>query len=165
MKRFPLLLSLLTMGCEAGVPVTSGAPADVQAGEVAFGYTGPDETALVVPVRINGQGPYQFVLDTGATFTCIDEGLSRTLDLRASAGPAGLGMGVGSSGRIAIANVDSLQIGTAQAEELSVCVLDLSQFRNAGIEMQGLLGLNFLKEYKVTLDFERQVLTLQEGGS
>ena len=157
-----LLIIPFVVGCEVPVPASAGAPADVQAGEVAFTYTGPGETALVVPVHINGAGPFDFVLDTGATFTCIDEGLRDELALPASDGPAGIGMGVGSSGRIEIATVDSMQVGTARAVEVSVCVLDLQQFRTAGIEMQGLLGLNFLKEFRVTLDFERAVVTLAE---
>ena len=161
MKRLALIVPFL-VGCEAAVPGGAGAPVDVQAGEVGFTYTGPGETALVVPVHINGAGPFDFVLDTGATFTCIDQGLRDRLDLPASDGPAGIGMGVGSSGRIEIASVDSMQVGTARAADVSVCVLDLEQFRTAGIDIQGLLGLNFLKEFHVTLDFERAVLTLAE---
>ncbi|HEU0076709.1 MAG TPA: hypothetical protein VFQ76_03610 [Longimicrobiaceae bacterium] len=35
--------------------------------------------AIIVPVFVNGVGPFDFVLDTGATFTCLEPMLSRRL--------------------------------------------------------------------------------------
>ena len=40
----------------------------------------------VVDLKINGKGPYRFVLDTGATATVIGEELSRELSLPAACG-------------------------------------------------------------------------------
>src|SRR5689334_5038561 len=40
----------------------------------------------VVDVRINGRGPYRFILDTGASTTVIDAGLNRELALPSPAG-------------------------------------------------------------------------------
>jgi predicted aspartyl protease len=41
----------------------------------------PNDAAIMVQVKINGQGPYDFVLDTGATFTCLDNDLADQLKL------------------------------------------------------------------------------------
>jgi predicted aspartyl protease len=43
---------------------------------------------LVVPVTVNGTGPYPFLLDTGATSSVVDERLARDLGLA----PAGRGL-------------------------------------------------------------------------
>src|SRR5215471_16231077 len=40
------------------------------------------DTIALVPVFINGRGPYPFALDTGASQSLIDSGLARTLGLR-----------------------------------------------------------------------------------
>ena len=58
--------------------------------------------------------------------------------------------------------VDSLRVGGATVEDLTACEVDLPHAADMGIEMDGLLGLNFLKPFRVTLDFEREVLTLRE---
>jgi hypothetical protein len=57
--------------------------------------------------------------------------------------------------------LDSVRIGAAEAEELSACVLDLAHTEALGIEFDGLIGLNFLREFHVTLDFARNVMILQ----
>lgn len=63
---------------------------DVDRGEagVPIHLAGPGETALLVPVRINGQGLYDFVLDTGATLTCVDVALADSA-LRSISPPIG----------------------------------------------------------------------------
>ena len=154
-----LILALLA--CEAvGVPGEATAPADPEAGEIAFELAGPNEAALMVPVYLNGTGPYDFVLDTGATFTCVEEGLAEELALPDLAGPDAGGYGVGGAGRLRLVELDSLRLGAAAAEELTGCVLDLAHFQVPGMEVQGLVGLNFLRAFRVTLDFERNVMSL-----
>jgi hypothetical protein len=40
-------------------------------------------------------------------------------------------------------------------------VIDLQPLRSIGSGAQGLVGLNFLKSFRVTLDFQRNVVALQ----
>jgi predicted aspartyl protease len=157
-----LLLTLLMAGCQ--VPMPSGAlgPGEAGPGEVAFELAGPGGAALVVPVRLNGKGPFNFVLDTGATFTCVDESLAKELALPERRGQVGFGAGVKGSGQVRLVAVNSLEVGTAKAADLTACALDLGQLQAVGVEIRGLVGLNFLKEYRVTLDFEKNVLKLEQ---
>jgi len=126
---------------------------------------GPQDVAILVPVMLNGAGPYDFVLDTGATLTCLHDELADSLGLREPAGMLGYGAGVGSGGNIRLVEIDSLAVGGARAFDLTGSVLDLAQARAIGIEADGLLGLNFLRAFHVELDFERDVLTLAPSGS
>ena len=148
-------------GCGVGGPSRTTVAADSAAGEIAFDLVGPGEAALVVPVEINGEGPFQFILDTGATLTCLADSTAARLDL-AERPAAGVGVGVGGTGRLRLARVDSLRIGAARAYDLPVCLLDLSQTRILGTAIDGLVGLNVLREFRVTLDFERNVLRLDD---
>jgi predicted aspartyl protease len=167
-NRFWLaVLATITLpGCEVG-PASSGAPARVEApadsaaGEVDFDLAGPSGVALVVPVRINGAGPFPFVLDTGATLTCLDQALADSLALPAARGAVGFGAGVGGQGRVAIVTVDSLSLGAASAYDLSACTIDLAGIQDVGVDARGLVGLNFLRSFRVTLDFERSVVRLE----
>ena len=148
---------------QAGAPARTEAPADSAAGEVAFELAGPGGAALVVPVHLNGRGPFDFVLDTGATFTCVDERLAGELGLPPARGVVGVGAGVGGTGQMRLVAVDSVRVGAARARELTACALDLRHIGSVGLEVDGLLGLNFLRSFHVTLDFEREVLLLREA--
>ena len=165
----PLLVVLLPAaalalgaGCDVGAPARVAVPADSAAGEVAFRLEGPGEAALVVPVHLNGQGPYNFILDTGATLTCVADSTAAQLELPERRAPGAVGVGVGGAGRLRLATVDSLRLGEARAFDLPVCVLDLSQTSLLGTRIDGLLGLNVLRSFRVTLDFERTVVRLED---
>jgi predicted aspartyl protease len=134
------------------------------AGEIPFSLSGSGGAALVVPVHVNGRGPYSFVLDTGATLTCVDQSLAKELDLPKPVGTVGYGAGLGDSGAVALHRLDTIAVGDASATELTVCAVDLQQLRQLGLKADGLLGLNFLKAFKVTLDFERKVLSLRPAS-
>lgn len=156
----------LAAGCQQlGAPARVEVPADSAAGEIAFDLAGPGDAALMVPVFLNGEGPFDFVLDTGATLTCVDQAIATRLQLPAARGVVGVGAGVGGAGRMQILRLDSLRIGAARAGDLTVCALDLKHTGSIGLEIDGLLGLNFLRSFRVTLDFERKVLHLRAPGS
>lgn len=155
-----LVVAALLVGCDDGSPARVDVPVDSLAGEVSFDLSGPGGAALVVPVHINGEGPFDFVLDTGATFTCVSPSLSESLGLEERAGQVAYGAGIGGSGQVQLVGADSLRLGAAQAHDMTVCVVQLDQLEATGISIDGLLGLNFLREFRMLLDFERQVVRL-----
>jgi predicted aspartyl protease len=164
MKQILIGVSMLLgfAACELGAPSRVEAPVDSISGAVPFEMEGPGGAALVVPVYLNGEGPHDFVLDTGATLTCVDEALADTLGLPEQTGGLAFGAGVGGSGRVRLVGLDSLQVGEARAFDLTACTLNLEQFQQAGLHVDGLIGLNFLSSFRVTLDFEQEVVVLQQ---
>jgi hypothetical protein len=86
--------------------------------------------------------------------------LAERLELPSSRLP-GIGADAGGTGRVDLVRVDSLRVGEARAYELRACVLDLAHTAAIGVEIDGLLGLNFLRSFIVTLDFGRNVLRLE----
>jgi predicted aspartyl protease len=155
-------IMLVMEGCEVGAPARVETPADTAAGEIPFRLAGSNEAALIVDVFLNGQGPFEFVLDTGATLTCIDRDLAERLNLEDARGMV-VGSGVGGARRVSLVRIDSLRAGRSTVDDLLGCTLQLDQLqRLPGIEMEGLLGLNFLRSFRVTLDFERSILRLDE---
>ncbi len=71
----------------------------------------------------------------------------------------------GGEGQIGFVEIDKLEVGdTASATDLVSCKLDLSRMQPPGFSMKGLLGLNFLKSYRMTIDFERNSLRLEKGA-
>lgn len=160
----PVLPLLALVGaCEGGLgtPQRVSVPADSAAGETAFRLAGPGGAALVVPVYLDGKGPFDLILDTGATLTCVDEALARELGLRERVGAIGGAVGVGGAGRVRLYALDSLRLGATSAAGLTVCAIDLGGLAAVSPGTRGLLGLNFLKSFRVTLDFERAVVRLE----
>jgi predicted aspartyl protease len=161
MRHATASLLLLLAGCQfGGEPAATHAPADAAAGEVPLEFLGAGEAALVAPVFINGAGPFNLVLDTGATFTCVTTALADRLNLPDQRGAVGLGTGVHATARVRIIRFDSVRVGAATAHAMPGCVLDLTALEIAGTDVDGLLGLNFLRAFDVRLDFQRNVLTL-----
>ncbi|HEX6008082.1 MAG TPA: retropepsin-like aspartic protease [Burkholderiales bacterium] len=161
MRRIPaqIALAILLSACELSLPTRSRAPADTAAGEIAFRLASPNEAAILVPVQINGRSAIDFVLDTGATLSCIDVSLARELQLPDDDAIGGIAVGAMNVGRLETVRIDSLRIGNAVVYDVAACKLDLEVLRR-GFGAHGLIGLNFLKSFDMQLDFDRNVLTL-----
>lgn len=163
-RLFALFCALT--GCEAAgvpeldLPGSAGRaemPVDSAAGEVAFSGS----AAMVIPVHVNGDGPLQFALDTGSTLTCVDDRVADRLALPERVGMRGVTAGAKGVGRMRVVRIDSLRVGGVAMRELDACVVDLAHARELGVEIEGLIGLNFLRAYRVGIDFDRGVLSLQ----
>jgi predicted aspartyl protease len=166
MRHAAASLLLTLAGCQlGGEPAATDAPADPAAGEVQLHFAGTGEAALVAPVYINGAGPFNLVLDTGATYTCVTTALAEQLSLPDQRGTVGIGTGVHATARVRIIRFDSVRVGAATAHAMPGCVLDLTALEIVGASVDGLLGLNFLRAFDVSLDFQRNVLTLTAPGS
>ena len=163
MRTTLALLAAVSIGGASCVQTDGGGPAQVTgAGEIPFTLAGRGGAAVVVPVHVNGTGPYQFILDTGATLTCVDEKLADRLELPKPVGMIGYGATVGETGTVGLHRISTLSVGGATASRLTACALDLERMHQVGLEVDGLLGLNFLKSFKVSLDFERKTLSLAQ---
>jgi len=160
-KLIVCFVGLLSFITACTLPNQIGAPAETSPGEVRFELASPNDAAIIVPVKINGRGPYKFVLDTGATFTCIDAKLVTELKLPEWRGTFGAVITPG-EGNVRLVSVDSLEVGQAKATKLQACTIDLQQMQKQGLEVKGLVGLNLLKSYRMSIDFEKKVLRLDK---
>src|SRR6266550_1398961 len=105
----PFLVALLLLnwsGCAISAAKQLGEP-ETTPGEVSFELAAPNDAAILVPVKINGEGPYKFVLDTGATFTCIDQKLVDRLKLPEWRGQIGVGVIVPKEGNVKLVKLDT----------------------------------------------------------
>lgn len=155
------LAGILSSGCMLAAP--AGGDAAPQPGEVRFDLAGPGGAALIVPVHVNGAGPFPFVLDTGATLTCVDEALVRELKLPDVRGRIAIGGTVRGLGQMRLVALDSVALGDATVAGLQGCAVDLAPMQKAGLDVKGLLGLNFLKAYRLTVDFGTSTVRLDRS--
>jgi hypothetical protein len=122
-------------------------------------FTG--RSLIAVPVMLDGTGPYDFVVDTGAQITTIDPRLAAELH------PKALGAthvtGVGTYSRAAYAQLASLQAGTYSIKDPLVIVQDLSQVEQVDPRIRGILGENFLEHFDLLIDYEHRIICLDDS--
>ncbi len=131
-------------------PAVSTTPAESNgakpAGAAVIKYT-PGQRILV-DVKINGSSSARLLLDTGADRTMISP---RTLQAAGVAitRPVATGQITGATGtdKIDYVVVDSLEVGEARVGKMPVGSYEL-----AGDGGEGLLGRDFLDQFKVTMD-------------
>ncbi|MEA2719060.1 MAG: hypothetical protein QOJ39_924 [Candidatus Eremiobacteraeota bacterium] len=113
---------------------------------------------VLVKARVNGKGPFTFFVDTGATVSIVSASLARRLHLAPL--PAAV-QGIGAGGRFSTqAAVASISIGGVTQEHVLVATFDLTQINGAVGAMDGGLGYNFLKAYRMTIDYPGHQLCL-----
>ena len=109
-----------------------------------------------VPVHINGQGPYNFVVDTGAGNTVVTPKLADLLGIEAKA-VQGIARGVGGDVELKLAGLESLSVGSAQITNSQVVVLDLKKVSPKGNLIEyGIIGYDFLKNFETIIDYPRK---------
>lgn len=123
--------------------------------DFALGPTRSDRIGRVVaPVTVNGQGPFRFIVDTGANRSVLSRPLAEQLGLV----PYGVGdvhtvHGVSAAPMV---NVDSLRYGRLSLGGASMPMLDGAVLAGE----QGLLGVDGMSGRRLRMDFERNCIEI-----
>jgi len=107
---------------------------------------------VVVPVYLNGHGPFRFLLDTGSTHSSISEEVAGI----ASAPPVArvaVGSVAGEQMHIVV-RVDRLECGPLVLTNVLPTVVDLSAIDPSG-RIHGVIGQDVLSPVRYTIDFRR----------
>jgi predicted aspartyl protease len=101
--------------------------------------------------NINNTGPYQFLLDTGATQTILTHRTARRLNLDGS--PLEHPANAFSS------ELDTLNFGDLKVSKLPIIIYDPPHAVEYGINFDAILGSSFLSQYKVQFDYQKKTVT------
>lgn len=106
---------------------------------------------MTVPVMLNGQGPFPFMVDTGANISCVARGLAEQLALPIQpARPVHTVVGVRSQPMAVIAE---LKVGDQTRRDMPALALAIEDPKLAGV-----LAVDWLQNQRMTLDFARNIL-------
>lgn len=112
-------------------------------------------TRMTVGVLVNGQGPFRFMVDSGADRSVVGSALAARLAL--PPGPSATLHDMAGTRRIATVRLDRLRVGGSETRGMSVPAL-----AEANLGAQGLLGIDALAGQRVMLDFEAKTITVQD---
>ncbi|WP_168073589.1 retropepsin-like aspartic protease [Caulobacter sp. SSI4214] len=115
-----------------------------------------EDARMTVPVMINGQGPFEFAVDTGADRSVLTPGLVERMALRP--GPEIIVHGVAGSVTSSTVRVAALRTGDAR---LSDVVLPVLPYERVGGD--GLLGVDILDGRDVVMDFVKKQLEVRRS--
>jgi predicted aspartyl protease len=105
---------------------------------------------IFADVKINGKGPYNFVVDTGASQTALSEKLARDLGLKVITSTVLHGVGGSGKANSNIYRIDQLQIGDVSVGDLPVGTFDdpvISQLAD------GIIGTAMLADFIITINY------------
>jgi predicted aspartyl protease len=112
---------------------------------------------MTAPVRIDGQGPFQFVVDTGANRTVVSAELARSLGL--PPGPMANVHGVAGVEPAQTAMIGELRVGSVVSKDLLAPRLPRDR-----LGADGLIGVDVLRNRKVLMDFRRGELQISASS-
>jgi Aspartyl protease/PDZ domain len=121
------------------------------------------DNRVIISCRVDGHGPYSFILDTGAQFS-ITPGVARELRLKTT--PAGRLSGAGNATQtFSTTRVPSLALGGFKFANMRAVVIDLSEVKNnIGFpQLDGTIGSETLVRFRTKIDPDRKRVTFSRA--
>ena len=152
-------MALLGAGA-AGIAATATACDAPVAGATSVAASTRNDTAgrAVALIHINGQGPFRFIIDTGANRSVVSQALANRLGLT----PSGEGVvhSIDGAELAPLVNVDSLSFGALRLSGGETPVLDSPMLDGE----HGLLGVDGMVGRMLHVDFTRHCVEIYENA-
>ena len=114
---------------------------------------------IVIPVKINGHGPLNFVFDTGAGGTMVDsltahmlgfdEGIERT-----NTGAAG-------THKVQVHRFNTVEVGAAAVKNVTIMSSNTEfEFIDSNRKIHGIIGFHILSKFVIEVDYIRKFLSI-----
>ena len=114
------------------------------------------ETRLTVPVLVNGQGPFDFIVDSGADTSVVGIRIARALNL--PVGEPAILNAMTSRNLVARVKVDQLTVGSTTFADLQLPAL-----RESHVGGAGMIGIDALVRQRLLLDFEKRLIKVEDA--
>ncbi len=123
--------------------------------------------ALMVQAHLEDQGPFNFLVDTGAMLNVVTTSVAKRFGEQIVA-TSGSVSAVSAGGALLLITellqVMHVRVGEVEFPTVTLAVLDLDGFSDAmGVEIDGVFGPRLFKDYLLTLDFPQQQVSLGRG--
>jgi Aspartyl protease/PDZ domain len=115
---------------------------------------------IVIPIKVNGKGPYRVVFDTGAPFNLLGSKIGREaglIDKNAQIPLLGM-LAMGGP-----ATIKSLEVGDLKTENVPAIVMDhptIQAMSELFGPIDGIVGFPFFSRYRVLIDYRTRTLKL-----
>jgi predicted aspartyl protease len=129
---------------------------------VHFRLAGGAQPLILLPVEVNDQGPFDFILDTGAGTSLLSIELAEKLKVKILGSKEG--QSAGGAVSVSLAKADSVSVGEARLADVDVGIVDLKNIgTTVGARIDGDMGYNFLKHFRISIDYEKCQLRFEDA--
>jgi len=153
-ERFRSKAQPLTFPERPASPAAGSSPAEGDASQVTRIPFTPGK-AIMVSAKINGGGSAQLMLDTGASVTVISPRVLAGMGIGEGEAVKGTVKSATGSADVLFVPVESIEVGSARSGRLRVASHDVDLGQG-----DGLLGRDFLDQFKVNIDNTAGVVTI-----
>jgi predicted aspartyl protease len=159
MARFSSIAGATLLVAVLSAPALACEPLDADAPGAAGTTTRDSAGRAVALISINGQGPFRFIIDTGANRSV----LSQTLATRLGLAPSGEGVvhSIDGAQSAALVNVESLAFGALRLSGGDTPVLDGPMLDGE----HGLLGVDGMAGRLLHIDFTKHCVEIYERAA
>lgn len=134
----------------------SSGPAPLDKASVPFEKKGE---VVIVKATVNGKASARFVVDTGASYTMISQATARELEIDTEKKLSTIPFQTANGVILApLVKLDSIEVGGMRVNDLTAAIHDI--FSDPSIA--GLLGLDFLSNFRMDIDTQNALLTLEK---
>ena len=114
------------------------------------------ETRLTVQVHVNGRGPYDFIVDSGADTSVV--GLRIARDLQLPLGQPAILNSMTARNIVDRVKVDQLTLGPTTIRNLQLPAL-----REVDVGGEGMIGIDALVRQRLLMDFEKRLIKVEDA--
>ncbi len=115
---------------------------------------------ITVEAYVNGKGPYDFIIDTGATLSLAFENLARDQKFTLANEPPRRILGLNSQQETDVITIGDIAVGEERlANHVGVVLADWDAPRRTP---QGIIGLDFLERYLVVFDRDARTISFYD---
>jgi len=158
-----LLLALTAFGFVPSASAqTKAPPAKEEAKPIIVKMQMLPSRHFLVKVKIEGKGPYNLILDTGAPLTIITTRLAKDVGLIKKNAPSGFSL----FGGVNQITIDKLEVGELVTAKTNAVVMDhptVDAISNAFLKehgpIDGIVGFPFFARYAMTVDYQKKELS------
>lgn len=147
----PFVLALVGLGlAHVGVAQERGPMPREAAKAIEIPYRLTDTKHVLVRVKLNGQGPFNFIIDTGAPALILQEAIAKKVNAKPDNGWVTFDK-MELEGGLPIADPRGVATDMFQLKGMNAMGL-------AGVELHGVIGYNILARYRIQYDFNEPKL-------
>ncbi len=160
MKRLPFFALLLLLSARPLLadPPPPVAPAPLPDGVYRVPYRLADTKHLLVRAKLNGKGPYNFIVDTGAPALFVSAEVADKIGVKPAANGWGTFERLEVEGGATLAKIQGRIESPAQLKGMNAMGL-------AGVRIDGVFGFNLLANFRIEIDLTqpKMIWTRQHG--
>ncbi|HEV2133075.1 MAG TPA: retropepsin-like aspartic protease [Terracidiphilus sp.] len=116
---------------------------------------------IATSVNVNGSGPFEFMVDTGAQITVVDPALADDLKLKVN-GSIGV-VAFNSYEKVPLVSAAVVEAGPVAVHDLQMAVEGLEQLQAWNPKLRGVLGNNFLSRFDLLIDRGHKMLCFDDS--